>query len=704
VTVLRRFPQRLQEGIGQRLGWPALRPVQERASEEILDGRNAIVLAPTAGGKTEAALFPVLAGLVENEPEGVGALYISPLRALLNNQDERFGLYAEMVGLDRFVWHGDRTASHKRRFIADPAAILMTTPESLEAMLLSQRVPVGKLFPDLRAVIVDEIHSFAGTDRGAHLMSVMERIALISRHDVQRIGLSATVGNPEEILRWLGGSSRREGRVVQPESGRNARELLVLLREAPGDLAREAARRGRGRKILVFCASRALTEKVAGRVRELGTEVFVHHSSVSLEERQAAEERFRSAGPACIVATSTLELGIDVGDLDRVLQVDAPSTVSSFLQRMGRTGRREGQTSNTTFLCQSAESVLLAASLIELAREGWVEPVPPQDRCWPVLVHQLLALSLQHGGIGTAEARALLRRVPDFSGVSEAEVAELLDHLLGEGYLTSAGGRLLFGERAERELGRRNFLELYAVFSTPALYRVETRARQELGTLEQSFVERLEDGQSCFVLGGRSWVVVSVFHKERRVEVDPAPRGRTPTWGGFLPQMLSREVCQRIRRLLTEEVEPVYLEPEARRALALLREERGPQLTQTRIPILSGQSSVRALTYAGGRINYTLKAVIEGALPVRVVADNFELRVEGADATQEAVERALRAVAVPGFFDDAARIDTLRAGLPPFRLSKFQPLLPARFAREVIGRYFLDFEGTARFVREALGN
>lgn len=702
MTVLRRFPPRLQEAIGQRLGWPALRPVQEQAAEALLAGRNAVVLAPTAGGKTEAALFPILAGLVENEPNGVGALYVSPLRALLNNQEERFGLYTGMVGLDSFVWHGDRTASRKRRFIQEPAAILMTTPESLEAMLLSQRVPVGRLFPDLRALIVDEVHSFAGTDRGAHLMSVLERIAPISRHDVQRVGLSATVGNPEAILRWLAGASQREGQVVQPAVGRSARELLVLHREAPGDLAREASRLGRGRKVLVFCASRALTEKVAGRLRDLGTDVFVHHSSVSLEERQATEERFRSRGQACIVATSTLELGIDVGDLDRVLQVDAPSTVSSFLQRMGRTGRRDGQTSNTTFLCQEAESVLLAASLIELAREGWVEAVPPQTRCWPVLVHQILALALQHGGIQPGEVRALPERVPDFSGISGPEIGELVEHLVAEGYLTSADGRLLFGERAERELGRRNFLELCAVFSTPALYRVETRARQELGTLEQSFVERLEDGKSCFVLAGRPWVVVSVVHKERRVEVEPAPRGRTPTWGGFLPQILSREVCTRIRRFLTEEAEPEYLDPAARRALALLREDRGGVLAQSGMPLLPGADAVRALTYAGGRVNYTLKAVLESLHPVRVVADNFEIRVEGSAATREIVESTVRAIAVPGYFDDVERVERLRAGLPPFRLSKFQPLLPARLAREVIGRYFLDFEGAARFARDVV--
>lgn len=703
MTVLDRFPARLRDAIVQRLGWPALRPVQERAAVEILDGRNAVVLAPTAGGKTEAALFPVLAGLVEEEPAAVGAIYVSPLRALLNNQEDRFGLYTEMVGLDRFVWHGDRASSQKRGFLREPAAVLMTTPESLEAMLLSSRVPVPRLFEDLRAVIVDEIHSFAGTDRGAQLMSILERIALLSRNDIQRIGLSATVGNPEAILGWLGGASRREGRVVQPEAARSGRELLVVLREAPGDLAREAARLGRGRKVLTFCASRALTEKVAGRLRDLGSDVLVHHSSVSLEERQAAEERFRGSGPACIVATSTLELGIDVGDLDRVLQIDAPSTVSSFLQRMGRTGRREGQVSNTTFLCQDVESVLLACALIELARSGWVEPVPPQERCWPVLVHQLLALSLQHGGLAREEARALLHRVPDFRGIGNDELEELLEHLVRERYLEEMGNRLLFGERAERELGRRNFLELYAVFSTPALYRVETPARQELGSLEQSFVERLEGGKSCFILAGRAWIASNVSHRERRVEVTPAPRGRTPSWGGFLPQILGREVCRKVREILVDTVEPAYLEPQAGRALGLVRGERGGLLARSRLPVLPAPGAVRALTYAGGRINYTLKALVERAAGVRAVANNFELRLEGESATQELVSRVISDAASPGFFDDRALAEELRAALPPFRLSKFQPLLPARYAQEVLGRYFLDFEGTASFARESMG-
>lgn len=196
MNVFSRFPERLQHAIANTLGFGSLRPVQELAGEAILDGKNAIVLAPTAGGKTEASMFPVIGGLMTDPPAGVGALYIAPIKALLNNQEVRLGQYTEMVGLRRFVWHGDSAQSQKGAFVRDPAELLMTTPESLEVMLMSPRVPVPRLFGDLRYVVVDEIHAFAGTDRGAHLMSVLERLAALSKHDVQRIGLSATVGKP----------------------------------------------------------------------------------------------------------------------------------------------------------------------------------------------------------------------------------------------------------------------------------------------------------------------------------------------------------------------------------------------------------------------------------------------------------------------------------------------------------------------------
>ncbi|HSP79810.1 MAG TPA: DEAD/DEAH box helicase [Myxococcaceae bacterium] len=698
MSTFARFPPRLQEAISARLGWSALRPVQELAGEALLDGKNAVILAPTAGGKTEASMFPVLAGLVERAPEGVGALYVAPIKALLNNQEERLGTYAEMVGLRRFVWHGDVTDGAKRAFLREPAELLMTTPESLEVMLLSTRSPAARLFRDLRVVVVDEVHALAGTDRGAHLLSVVERLARFTENDVQRVGLSATVGNPERILEWLGGSSRREGVVVRPPKVPARRELLVSLHPSLPELARDAARRASGRKSLFFCQSRALTESVAERMRGMGTEVFVHHSSVSVEERREAEARFHHGTNACIVATSTLELGIDVGDLDLVFQANAPSTVSSFLQRMGRTGRRAGQTANTTFFCEEPEAVLQAVALIELARAGWVESVPEQTRCWPVLVQQLLALTLQFGAISAERCWEQLSRVPDFRGVSRPEFDALVEHMKRREYLFEAGGLLSMGQRAERVFGRKNFLELFAVFSSPVLYRVETAGGRELGSLEQDFVDRLVEEMSAFLLAGRAWMVERVSHAERTVRVREAPRGRNPSWGGFAPQMLGFELCQRVKRLLTEDVTYPYLEPRAAKALAERREELGELLGRAGPAVQWDDGRARWWTFAGGRINHTLKYALEWLCGWKVVADNFQLRLEGDGLTLGTVEEAIHRLAAEGFWNDPETRQALRARLPEYRLSKFQDALPEERALELLGAWLLDFEGARAFL------
>ncbi|MBM5817540.1 MAG: DEAD/DEAH box helicase, partial [Cyanobacteria bacterium K_Offshore_surface_m2_239] len=581
MSVFSRLAPRLQEAIVARLGWSSLRPVQEQAGEALLVGANAVILAPTAGGKTEASMFPTLSQMVESAPDGVGTLYIAPIKALLNNQAERLGLYTEMVGLRRFVWHGDTDDSARRTFLKEPAELLMTTPESLEVMLVSQRVDEAMLFGDLRIVVIDEVHALAGSDRGAHLMSVLERIARLSRHDLQRVGLSATVGNPDAILHWLKGSSKRPGQVVDPPKPASRRQLLVVHRPELRLLARDAARMAEGQKSLFFCQSRAITEKVAETMRRVGTTVFVHHSAVSKEERLRAEETFHrgindagtAAGSgACIVCTSTLELGIDVGDLDRVLQADAPDTVSSFLQRMGRTGRRDGQAANTTFFCESSESVLQAIALIELAKQGWVEAVPVQDRCWPVLIHQLLTMALAGGGISQEEAWAHLSKVPDFAGISRVEFDRIIRWLLADGGLRDASGQLVIGPKAEKRFGRKNFMELFAVFTSPVSYTVVTAAGQPLGSLQQEFVDRLVDGVSSFLLGGRGWVVQRIQHNDRRVFVDPAPRGKQPTWGGFIPQFLGLEVCQKMRDILLSSTTFPYLDAQATAVLAEKRE------------------------------------------------------------------------------------------------------------------------------------
>jgi ATP-dependent helicase Lhr and Lhr-like helicase len=694
-SAFHRFPARLQEAIVSRVGWSSLRPVQEMASHALLDGNNAVILAPTAGGKTEASMFPVIAQLVSAEPEGVGAIYIAPIKALLNNQSDRLGLYTEMVGLRRFLWHGDVKSGDKKAFLKDPVAVLMTTPESLEVMLLSAKVDCQPIFQNLMAIVIDEVHAIAGTDRGAHLMSVIERLAKFSSHDIQRIGLSATVGNPADILTWLQGTSQRSSCVVDPPKVASKKDLKVCMHDNSESIAIDAGAIAAGKKSLFFCQSRALSEEIAKRIANQGTDVFVHHSSVSLEERSLAESSFQEGRNTCIVCTSTLELGIDVGDLDYVLQANSPSTVSSFLQRLGRTGRRGGN-ANTTFFVQDSATMLQAAAIIELARQGWVESVPVQNRTWTVLVHQLLALTLQFKAIEPERCWEQLSVVPDFAGIDRSEFNLLIEHMLTNGFLFMVGGKLSMGTKAEKTFGRKNFMELYAVFSSPQLYQVQTAGGYTIGSLEQAFVDRLVPEITSFLLGGRPWIVNIVEHDKRVVQVSGAPMGKKPSWGGFIPELLGFDLCQMMAELLKSDRPLTFLDPAGQAALAEYRETHGSQLFG--FPCIEWDEDGMATwwTYAGGRINHTLKYGIQAGHDWQVRVDNFKLRIEGKSLGIGTLSRTVDRVLSAGFWQEQTTRNYLMNNMPNYRFSKFQQVLPEEYAFEVVQSYLLDIAGIAK--------
>ncbi len=693
-----RFPPRLQAAIVARLGWSSLRPVQELAAHTILAGNNAIVLAPTAGGKTEAAMFPLLAQLVQQEPQRVGLIYIAPIKALLNNQAERLGLYTEMVGLSRFLWHGDVKGSEKRAFMKAPSTLLMTTPESLEVMLLSPKVMHQELFGDLRAIVIDEVHALAGSDRGTHLLSVIERLICHTTNDVQRIGLSATIGNPYEILRWIQGTSKRSGCVVDPPKVPTKKDLYIYFQDTLGAIAQQASQTAEAKKSLFFCQSRALAEDIAERMRGRGTDVFVHHSSVSLEERAAAEARFNHGTNASIVCTSTLELGIDAGDLDLVFQANAPSTVSSFLQRLGRTGRRAGQHANTTFFCENIETVLQAIAIVELARQGWVESVPCQTRVWSVMVHQLFALTLQFGAISSERCWEQLSRVPDFGGITHAEFELLIQHLIEENYLFLSGGLLSLGNKAEQVFGRKNFMELYAVFSSPVFYRVKTAAGYEVGSLEQSFVDTLVNEMSSFLLGGRAWTVSQINHADRTIRVTPAPRGKKPSWGGFAPQLLSYELCQQIAVTLLDNAPIPYMNEPAQQALAEYRADLQSLFHPTQPTIQTEADRLIWWTFAGGQINTTLKYGLQFHHDWKITGDNFRLKIAGDSATPSRILALIEEMRQPSFWTHPSTAQFICDQLPEYRLSKFQRALPPKYSLEMISHYLLNIPGSLQFL------
>ena len=347
------------------LGWSDLRPLQQAAIGPLLDGSDALLLAPTAGGKTEAAVFPVLTTMIEHGWRGLSVLYVCPLRALLNNLHPRVDGYARWIGRSAELWHGDTTQTLRRRMRVERPDILLTTPESLESLLVSRLTNPHEFFADLRTVIVDEVHAFAGDDRGWHLLAVLERLTRLAGRPLQRIGLSATVGNPAELLTWLQGTGAgdRPGTVLAPPAGTPAPAAQVGL-DYVGSIPNAATVIGalhRGEKRLVFCETRSQVERLAQELRARDVTTFVSHSSLSMDERHQAERAFGEARDCVIVSTSTLELGIDVGDLDRVIQLDTARSVASFLQRLGRTGRRPGSSRNTLLLATTPDALLRGA-------------------------------------------------------------------------------------------------------------------------------------------------------------------------------------------------------------------------------------------------------------------------------------------------------------------------------------------------------
>lgn len=347
--------------------------------------------------------------------------------------------------------------------------------------------------------------------------------------------------------------------------------------------------------------------------------------------------------------------------------------------------------------------MLLAVALVELARAHWVEDVPVQTRCWPVMVQQVMAMSLQFGAISADAAWTQLARVPDFKGISRAEFDELIAHLVRHDFLYEAGGKYSLGDKAEKLFGRKNFQELYAVFTAPVMYRVVAGA-QEIGSIEPTFVESLVEGMSSFLLGGRAWVVDHIVHSDREVHVKAAPAGKKPAWGGFMPRFLGREVCGRIRKILETEETPGYLDEQAKKALAELRADLGPLLLRAGAAVqVNDEGYALWWTFAGGRINHTLKYALEVAQGWKVVAESFFVKVTGEGVSHAAIESAVRELAAPEFWSEE-RMRAIRSRIPAYRLSKFQDTLPDFAMGEILGSYFLDPMGALDVAGHAEGN
>lgn len=691
----------LQHQIVSRLGFASLRPVQEQAIDAILAGDNCVVLAPTAGGKTEAAFFPIFSLMDDQAWSPVSCLYLSPIRALLNNQEDRLGRYADLVGRRVFKWHGDVSSSARTKFLREPADLMLTTPESLEAMLISSKFPSRELFAGLRAVVIDEIHAFADDDRGAHLASVLERLVRYAGRDVQRIGLSATVGNPDEILRWVAGSSKRPGRVVDPGGAKKTAAIDLDFVGSLENAARVIKELHPGKKRLVFVDARRQAEMLGQLLDQDNVRTFVTHGSLSLSERQTAEEAFTTGKDCVIVATSALELGIDVGDLDHVLQIDSAPSVASFLQRMGRTGRRDGAVPNCTFLATKDTGVLQAAALIRLYRQGFVEAVRPSRRASHILAHQLMALAIQLGGVEPGEWWSWLSGATSFADLTQAERQSIVDHMQREDILTIQGAKLWLGDAGDKAYGRAHFRKLYAVFDAPKLVIVSWNTR-EIGTVDAKFLATIDSDaeRGTFILGGKAWQITLIDWERGHCEVRPAAAGRSTRWTGG-PRFLGFDLCQAMREVLCDHDVDVAWSQRAQKRIASVRAEHD-FLSDERAPLLDKKKEVEWWTFAGGAANTLLAKVLEAELGERLTAQNTHITFrEGAAKSTVAIREKIAALRVSGrpTSDDALRFAESAARVP---VSKFQQCLPAPLMSDVLAEKLLDVDGAQRVLKAPL--
>ncbi len=512
-------------------------------------------------------MFPVFSRMLEEDWRGLSVLYLTPLRALLNNLHPRLSGYADLLGRRTGLWHGDVSESRRKGIRSDPPDVLLTTPESVEAMLISSKTDHRWLFKNLQVVIVDEIHAFAGDDRGWHLLSVTQRVQELAGRELQRVGLSATVGDPDALLTWLTAGTVGRATLLAPDVASLPADRTQAAAEAPdvtldhvGSIANAAeviSRLHRGEKRLVFVDSRSRAEELTRELRLRGSTTWISHGSLGRQERADTEEAFATSPTGVIVATSTMELGIDVGDLDRVIQIDAPWSVAGFLQRLGRTGRRAGTVSNALFLTTSTQALRDALGLLTAWSEGWIEPVSPPPFPIHVAAQQVLALLRQEGRLGTRTWSRWLGNPVVLGTDVEARLGRLVDHLVQTDVLSMDGELLQIGPEAERLYGGRNYLELTAVFADPPTLAV-VHGRTTVGSVHvRSVLSQLQvHDDGVLLLAGRDWGIRDVDWKRRVVTVEPVRHGAgRATWIGAGPEV-AFATAQAVRRAMTASTAP----------------------------------------------------------------------------------------------------------------------------------------------------
>ncbi len=729
--------------------WEALHDIQAEAIGAILDSPDHILISSgTATGKTEAALLPIITDLHNDPPATIGALYIGPLKALINDQFERLTDLLADSSLPVQSWHGDIAQAKKTRFLRRARGILQITPESLEAMLINRHHELKRLFADLRYVIIDEVHALIASDRGRQVMCQLERLARLQTRTPRRIGLSATIGEPQLTMDWLRGSSKPPANLIQ--SSRQARAEIGLeyfllpddrqdgrkaktgadADSACGESARFGAnppamlkvepseyyehlhrmtQRKSVNKTLIFAKSRADTEDIVVNMRQLSERkrrpsfYHVHHGSISAPLREAAEAAMKDKDqPACTAATLTLELGIDLGQLDQVLQVNSTQSVSSFVQRLGRSGRRGGPARMFFYATENVRearhigeelpwNLLQTIAIIQLyAEEKWLEPPEIPQMPLSLLYHQTMSIIKSHSALSPPRLAERVLTLSPFKAITQEHFRRLLRHLLEIEHLERTDeGELIIGIEAEKIVNNYRF---YAVFVDNTEYRVRDKSR-EIGTIPEA-----PEIDSTFRLAGFTWRVLTVDEERKLIEVQRVQGKADTLWTGGGAQIHSR-ILQKMRAVLLSQDGYPYLKARGGQRLQTARDRaESSGLRDTSIlPLASGRWLI--FPWCGTRQFETQRLLLENAgfeIPNSCAPYYYELDCAascGADAKRRLM----------GGLQPLPAAAKLAGRVPPAELirDKYDGFVAADLLREAFSRDYVDIAGAIESI-EAL--
>ena len=585
--------------------WEKLHEIQERAIHAIMNSnRDIIIAAATAGGKTEAAFLPLISTVLENpSTTGFDLVYLSPLKALINDQFLRLRDLCERAELPVYPWHGDISQSLKKRARKQPCGVLLITPESLEALFVLRGFEVSGMFRGVQAVVVDELHAFLDNERGIHVRSLLTRLELSVGHQIRRIGLSATLSEMNLVRKYLRPENPDEVEVLEDTASKFWLKVEIRAhlsdeedQSEAEDVDETSAKRAvvqhlfdhlRGKRNLIFAGSRRNVECYSDALRVLSEkkrfplEFFPHHASLSREHRMDLEERLRSHTAMTAVCTSTLELGIDIGDIECVAQIGAPFSVSSLRQRLGRSGRRKGApailrmynieekpNAKSHLLDHLFLGLIQSIAMVELLKKRWCEPPLPQALHLSTLTHQILSVIAEHGGRHAHHIYETLCKHGPFQRVTPSTFKRILRQLgTSEVALIeqTSNGALLLGQKGERLVEHYKF---YAVFRTPQEYRI-INEKKTLGTLPITMV-MVPD--MTIIFSGRRWRIIEIDEKKKVINVSADRVGTPPKFDGTGGIIHDRIVTE-MREVLTDSEIPAYLNKTATELLKDARAE-----------------------------------------------------------------------------------------------------------------------------------